>query len=142
MSVAKAATSPAMSAFLGCAVLMAIISTAISLINAVSSNLLQDFSWGMVETKEGSASRMGLMRSVTAGIGLLAVWISFSYQNIVDLLIESYELSVYCLVVPVTAALFQRRGRVLSAAQAVDFPGVVARLVAAAPVASGRRGTP
>lgn len=124
MSVAKAATSPAMSAFLGCAVLMAIISTAISLINAVSSNLLQDFSWGMVETKEGSASRMGLMRSVTAGIGLLAVWISFSYQNIVDLLIESYELSVYCLVVPVTAALFQRRGRVLSAALAMGGGGV------------------
>lgn len=117
MAVAEAATSPAMSALLGCAVLMAVVSTAISLINAVSSNLMQDFDWGFW----GNGSRLLLMRSMTALIGLAAVFFSFYYQNIVDLLIESYEISVYCLFVPVAAALFKQRGNSSSAFLAMLF---------------------
>jgi SSS family solute:Na+ symporter len=100
MTVTQAVTTPALAAFLGVAVLMAIISTAISLINAVSSNLMQDFRPGA----EGIQSS----RWITAAIGTAAVLGSFYFNNVVDLMIQSYELSVYCLFVPVVIALFKR----------------------------------
>lgn len=111
MDVIQAFTNPTLAAFVGCAVLMAILSTAISLLNAVSSNLSQDFDF---ESRKG-ASSVQLSRKITAGIGLVAVGGSFYAGEIVNLLIQSYELSVYCLFIPVAAALFKTRGNSLSA---------------------------
>lgn len=119
MDVIQAFTTPVVSACVGCAVLMAILSTAISLLNAVSSNLSQDFDFhlkGMQSVK--------LSRRITAGIGLLAVGGSFYGGAIVDLLIQSYELSVYCLFIPVCAALFQSRGNSLAAWLACGLGGL------------------
>lgn len=115
MDVIQTFTNPTLAAFLACAVLMAILSTAISLLNAVSSNLSQDFDF---EKLKGSQS-VQLSRIITAVIGLLAVMGSFYIGSIVDLLIQSYELSVYCLFVPVCAALFKKKGNYLSAWLAV-----------------------
>jgi solute:Na+ symporter, SSS family len=111
MDVVQAFTSPALAACIACAVLMAILSTAISLLNAVSSNLSQDFDFEIMK----GAQNIQLSRKITAGIGLIAVGGSFYAGEIVDLLIQSYELSVYCLLVPVSAALFTARGNSLSA---------------------------
>lgn len=111
MDVIQAFTTPSIAAFIGCAVLMAILSTAISLLNAVSSNLSQDFDF---DHFKGTQS-VQLSRKMTAGIGLLAVGGSFYAGAIVDLLIQSYELSVYCLFIPVCAALFKSKGNALSA---------------------------
>ena len=66
---------------------------------------------------------MQLSRKITAGIGLAAVAGSFFAGEIVGLLIQSYELSVYCLFVPVCAALFKQKGNTLSAWMAVAFGG-------------------
>lgn len=120
MDVTQALTNPSLAAFIGCAVLMAILSTAISLLNAVSSNLSQDFDFGL---GKGTKS-VQLSRKITAGIGLVAVVGSFYAGQIVDLLIQSYELSVYCLFIPVCAALFRSRGNALSAWMAVGLGGV------------------
>jgi SSS family solute:Na+ symporter len=120
MDVVQALTNPSLAALIGCAVLMAILSTAISLLNAVSSNLSQDFKFDLMQ---GSQS-IQLSRRITAGIGLLAVGGSFYAGAIVDLLIQSYELSVYCLFIPVSAALFLSRGHALSAWMAFILGGV------------------
>ncbi len=100
MDVSEQMTNPYIAAFIGCAVLMAVLSTAISLLNAVSSNLSQDFNFG---------KSVQLSRRITAGLGLAAVAGSFFAGQIVDLLIQSYELSVYCLFIPVCIALFKSR---------------------------------
>lgn len=111
MDVTQALTNPWIAAFVGCAVLMAILSTAISLLNAVSSNLSQDFE---LSSLQGPRS-LFLCRSITAGIGVAGVAGSFFAGEIVGLLIQSYELSVYCLFIPVCAALYNRSNRSLSA---------------------------
>lgn len=120
MNVIQAFTSPAMSAFIGCAVMMAILSTAISLLNAVSSNLTQDFNL----TSFKDVPSLLICQGITALIGVGAVIGSFYAKGIVTLLIQSYELSVYCLLVPVCAALFQRRGKAVAAWLAVILGGV------------------
>ncbi len=120
MDVMKAFTNPALAACVGCAVLMAILSTAISLLNAVSSNLSQDFEFDVMKGPQS----VQLSRRITAAIGLIAVGGSFYAGQIVDLLIQSYELSVYCLFIPVSAALFKLRGNSTSAWLAVLFGGI------------------
>ncbi len=120
MEAVKAVTNPAFAAFLGCAVLMAIISTAISLLNAVSSNLSQDFDF----TSLVKLDSVNISRWLTAGIGLAAFFGSFFFGQIVDLLIQSYELSVCCLFVPVLAALLTKRGSTLSAFLAMLCGGI------------------
>lgn len=111
MDVMQAFTSPVLAAFVGCAVLMAILSTAISLLNAVSSNLAQDFNFVALKSPQS----VQLCRGITAGIGIVAVASSFYAGEIVGLLIQSYELSVYCLLIPVCAALFRGKAHALSA---------------------------
>jgi solute:Na+ symporter, SSS family len=120
MNVAQALTNPWMAALIACAVLMAILSTAISLLNAVSSNLTQDFD---LMSERGSQS-VQWARGITLTIGLLAVFCSFYAGEIVGLLIQSYELSVCCLFVPVCGALFQRNVSVHSAWLAIILGGI------------------
>lgn len=104
-------TSPWMSALVGCAVLAAIISTATSLINAISSNLLSDFSLSFFKRLQP----MHLVKGMTCAISIGAIFFAFYFDNIVDLLIQSYELSVSCLFVSIFIALFKKRGNALSA---------------------------
>lgn len=120
MEVIQFLTSPAITAFVGCAVLMAILSTAISLLNAVSSNVTQDFNLNVIK----SISSVRLSQGLTALIGILAIFSSFYVQTILDLLIKSYELSVYCLFIPVCAALIKKQGNACSAWLAILFGGI------------------
>lgn len=107
MQVVSNTTTPLITSFIGCAILAAIISTADSLMNAISSNLTLDFDF-----KNKSIKRCKI---VTAGIAAAALLISFAFNNVVDLLILSYELSVSALFVPIFMALFIKKGNVLSA---------------------------
>jgi len=102
MAVVAQTTNPWISAAMGCAVLAAIISTATSLINALSSNLSSDF---FEEVKS-----LKVVQLFTAVISISAIFFAFYFDNIVDLLIQSYELSVSCLFVPIFIALFKREG--------------------------------
>lgn len=106
MAAIEQTTTPFLTAIVGCAILAAIISTADSLINAISSNLSQDFKF---------ATNIRSSQLIAAGIAFLGIFFSFFFNNIVDLLILSYELSVGCLFVPIFAALFKKQGNVLSA---------------------------
>lgn len=110
MAAVKMTTSPVIAALVGCAVIAAILSTANSLLNAISSNLAQDF----VFTRGHSLS---MTRWLTAGIGVGAICMSYCFNNIVDLMIQAYELSVCSVFVPLMGALFKKgKGRALSAA--------------------------
>lgn len=112
MGVIGQTTSPIVTALVGCAIMAAIISTADSLINAISSNVAGDF--GIVKTVRQS-------RSVTALISLAAILVSFAFSNVVDLLILSYELSVSALFVPIFMALFIQKGNPRSAILSILF---------------------
>lgn len=102
IAVVAKTTGPWMAALVGSAILAAIISTATSLINAIGSNLSMDFAWSRSKT-------------ITAIISVAAIFFAFYFDNIVDLLIQSYDLSVSCLFVPLFIALFKPRGNYLSA---------------------------
>ena len=52
---------------------------------------------------------------MTALIALVGIAISYSFHNIVDLLILSYELSISALFISVFMALFKQRGNARSA---------------------------
>ncbi len=120
MDVIRASTNPVITAFVGCAILAAIISTADSLINAISSNVAQDFDF----TLSSRLRSVQASRWLTCGIALGALLCSFAFNNVVDLLILSYELSVSCLFVPVFAALFIRQGNKLSASYAIALGAI------------------
>lgn len=104
MAVIAKTTNPWLTALMGCAVLAAIVSTATSLINAISSNLLGDF---RLESMKGSLRPVQLLTCI---ISVLAVFIGLYADNIVDLFIQSYELSIACLAVPLFVALFKKQG--------------------------------
>lgn len=112
----SAATTPWIASLVGCAVLAAILSTANALINAVGSNLSEDFSIAKTPSSR---------RWMACAIGACAIFASFCFTNVVDLLILSYELSVNCLVVPLLGALFLKRTGSLPAALASIGAGAV-----------------
>lgn len=118
-SIAKT-TNPWMTALVGCAVLAAIISTATSLINAISSNLSSDFKLSFLQ----NIDPMRIVKGITCLISIGAIFFAFYFDNIVDLLIQSYELSVSCLFVPVLMALFRKRGNFMTAFIAIIFGAI------------------
>jgi solute:Na+ symporter, SSS family len=115
MAMIARTTNPWITALVGCAVLAAIISTATSLINAISSNLSSDFKLSFLQNIES----MRVVKGITCTISIGAIFFAFYFDNIVDLLIQSYELSVSCLFVPVMMALFKRKGYFNSACAAI-----------------------
>lgn len=107
-------THPIVAALVGCAILAALISTADSLINAISSNLSQDFKLSFLKKEN-----MRVIQGLTGGIAVFGVACSFYFTNVVDLLIQSYELSVSCLFIPIFIALFKKQGNLLSASLSI-----------------------
>ena len=120
MSVIEKTTTPYIAAFAGCAILAAIISTATSLLNAIASNIGSDFSLRFLKEDDGMKGAGWL----TAFISLMAIIFAFAFNNIVDVLIQSYELSVSCLFVPVVFALFQRSSSSQASFLAICFGSV------------------
>lgn len=112
MATIAKTTNPWITAFVGCAVLAAIISTATSLINAISSNLSSDFQ---------RFNAMWIMQGITCAISIAAIFFAFYFDNIVDLLIQSYELSVSCLFISTIFALFKKQGNFLAALLSITF---------------------
>lgn len=113
MVTIEALTNPWITAIVGCAVLAAVISTATSLISAISSNLSSDFL-----SKQKSLRSMQI---ITASLSAAAIISAFFFNNIVDMLMQSYELSVSCLLVPILIALFKKRGNFISGILSISF---------------------
>ncbi|MBI5273939.1 MAG: sodium:solute symporter family protein [Chlamydiales bacterium] len=131
MSFIAQTTTPLITALLGCAILAAIISTASSLINAISSNLSSDFSWRLFQSK----SPIRFIQIITAIFSIGAIFFAFYFDNIVDLLIQSYELAVSCLFVPIIFAIFKKEGNFISALVAILIGAICFFLFRVFPIA-------
>ncbi len=88
-------------AMLSIGLLAAITSTADSLLCAISSNLAQDFSKTLSQKTQLQVSRL-----CTLFIGLLAIILGIYYDNILSVLVASYELPVSCLFVSLMYCFF------------------------------------
>lgn len=89
-----------------CAIIAAITSTADSMLCAISSNIAQDFDFRWFGTNDA------LVRSkwITLIVGIIAVASSYIVpQNIITIMIDSYLISVSCLLVPLLWVYFGNR---------------------------------
>ncbi len=96
-------TNDVMFALATCGIIAAITSTADSLLCAISSNIAQDFDLSWIKQR----SQLQLSKQITllTGIGAIAASYTFS-NNILDIAIGSYELSVSCLLIPIVCSFF------------------------------------
>lgn len=100
MTVVQACTNPSVVAIFGCAVLLAIVSTATSVLCSISSNIAMDFCPAFAPPQR----RVITCQLVTFGIGMIALLASFQFNNVVALLMQAYELSICSLVIPIALA--------------------------------------
>lgn len=91
-------SSPIPSTIFACAILMAIMSTADSLLCSIISNLAFDFPLGRGQSQP---RKLLIAKLATLITGVSAVLISYLFDNVLSVLIFSYELSVAILFVPV-----------------------------------------
>lgn len=85
-----------------CALIAAIVSTADSLLCALSSNVTQDLKINL-----GLKDDVKNSKAISLALGMLALALSFFItDNVISVLVLSYEISVSCLLIPIIAALF------------------------------------
>lgn len=93
-------------AFALCAIMAAITSTADSVLCAISSNLAQDFDYDFIKI-----NKLRLAQGITCIAGLVALGASYVVpQNIIGTLVDSYSISVCCLLAPLLFAYFGVKG--------------------------------
>jgi len=87
-----------------CALAAALTSTAASLLCAISSNICQDFDFSSFGVK----NKLKFSKIVTFIVGILAVFVAYFSDDIISILIQSYELSISCLFVPIFLCYFKK----------------------------------
>ena len=84
----------------------ALTSTADSLLCAISSNIAQDFEFSFFK----KINELKLSKIITFVVGIGALSLSYVMSNdIIDIIVSSYEVMVCCLFVPIIFALFKKR---------------------------------
>jgi solute:Na+ symporter, SSS family len=105
MEVVKFFSNRAIISCAASAILLAIISTASSLLSAVSSNISQDFH------PEGEEKlSLSKTKAITLATGLLALIGAYLATDILSCMVASYELSVAGLFIPFVFAVFKKDG--------------------------------
>ena len=95
-----------------CGIFAAVASTSDSLLCAISSNIAQDFDFSFIK----SLSNLKRAKIITALVGLSTVLVAYViHKDIIDILIDSYEISVSALLVPLVFAYFQKQPKLLAA---------------------------
>jgi len=89
-----------------CALIAAISSTADSLLCAIGSNIIYDFKLNLNQNTNYSLT---LSRIVTLLTGILALITAQFFDSVLDVITQSYELSVSCLFVPLFFCYFKKR---------------------------------
>lgn len=101
-----------------CAIIAAITSTADSLMCAISSNISQDFSLNFLTLK----NKLTRSKIITLASGAIALSTSYFVKpDIINILIQSYEISVSCLLVPLLVAMYTKNVNKESAIGAIIF---------------------
>lgn len=116
--ILEASTSSIVFAFALCAIVAAIVSTADALMNGISANITQDFTLA----RFGDWNKLTISKITTLCIGLTSLVASyFVPQNIIGIIISSYELSVGCLLVPLLFCYFKKEVKKNAAFGAIAF---------------------
>jgi solute:Na+ symporter, SSS family len=120
MTAVSHLTNPVITAFFSCAILMAIISTADSLICAISSNLACDF-------PKLRSQKIAWAQGLTFIIGMISLVASYYFKDIISIMIMSYELSVSVLFIPVVMGVLspQKNSKAAAAAMILGAMGFV-----------------
>lgn len=90
-------TNPPIATIVICAILMAIVSTADSILCSISSNIACDF---LTNQKSVFSSKF-----ITGLVGVSTLSFSFFFNNIVAMIMFSYDLAVSVLLVPISMAI-------------------------------------
>ena len=101
IAVINQATNPTISALFSFAILMAIISTADSLLCAISSNIAID----IFTKQKDNPNAIVYARVITLMSGTIAFLVSFHVNNIIQLMVKAYELTIVCFFVPIIVAI-------------------------------------
>jgi len=110
-------TSNLFMVFVVCGLGAAVISTADSLLCAISSNIAQDFDFSTL----GFKNKLRVSKSITFIVGMLALSIAYFSDDIISVLIQSYELSVSSLFVPIFFSYFKNDLKKSAALLAIIF---------------------
>lgn len=87
-----------------CAIVAAIISTADALMNGISANITQDFQLGKY-----ASNSLKISKYTTMIVGICALIGSYLVpQDIIDIIISSYEISVSCLLIPLLFCYYKK----------------------------------
>ncbi len=109
-----------------CAIIAAITSTADSMLCAVSSNVAQDFELKWI----GMPDALYRSKVITLALGIIALIASyFVPQNVITILIDSYAISVSCLLVPLLVAYCSDRVSKSGAIASVLCGGIAFMLI-------------
>jgi SSS family solute:Na+ symporter len=112
----QALTNPLVTTCIMFAVLMALISTANSLLCSVSSIIVCDFS--------KTNKTVLFSKCITLSVGLFALLFSFMFSHIVPILMFSYELAVCVLFVPVVMAVWSKNPKKNAALLSMTIGGI------------------
>jgi solute:Na+ symporter, SSS family len=106
MRVISMVTNPVMSSLFAGGILMAIMSTANSLLCSISLNIAMDIPW--IRNLPASSSKW-VSRSVTFAVGMAAVLGSYLGNDVIPIMLEAYGLTVTTFFVPIIMALLFKR---------------------------------
>ncbi len=111
ITAVHALTNPTVATCVICAILLAIVSTADSLLCSISSNVACDFP----RLKQSVFTS----QAITLAVGMSTLGLSFLFDHVVSMLMFSYELAVSILFIPVTMAIWTRNPHKRSAKAAM-----------------------
>lgn len=118
-------TNPLITTLFAFAVLMAIISTADSLLCAISSNVMID----IFNNINQPSKQVLYAKIVTFACGCAAYFCSFYLNDIIQLMIKAYEVTIICFFIPIILAIFYPNPNKL-AARASIIAGIAYYLLA------------
>jgi SSS family solute:Na+ symporter len=95
-------TNPIITSCIACGTIMVIFSTTSSLLSAITSNIAFDLPF--LNNK-----KLFMSRVITLAVGLAGILVSFTFQNILSLLLQAYEFSVCTLCPAIMMAVFAKK---------------------------------
>lgn len=120
LTTVGAATNPTMSIISACILMVALVSGASTLIWSLNTHLLKDLTSTVQPQKIASQFMLKFSWGWTLLLGMIAL--AFSYMNLgmASLILDSYELAVVCMFVPLVQAACARSDQ--------DYPKLAAAL--------------
>jgi solute:Na+ symporter, SSS family len=101
----------------------AILSTADSCLMAASGNIQTDILGKILKRKKSHAYQLRVSQAITLLTGIMALFLAFSMNNVLELMLYSYAFMVSGLFVPLLAALYSKKPHANAALTAMILGG-------------------